>query len=88
MAAGDLKTWKTYVSRWARIQEACIALADADSDDDVAYRRAEVRLRKTLIECGWRPPGKKSKRGETIARFQLSLWRETQGNVRARVSHG
>lgn len=75
MSAGDLKVWKTYVTRWARVQEACIALADADSEDDVAYRRAEVRLRKTLIECGWRPPGNKPKRGERLARVQLTLWR-------------
>lgn len=75
MPPGDLKVWKTYVSREARIQEACIAIADADSDDDAAYHRAWVRFRKTLVECGWRPPGKKPKRGERIVRYQLTLWR-------------
>lgn len=80
MAAGDLKNWKTYVSRWARIQEACIALADADSDDDVAYRRAEVRLRKTLIECGWRPPEAHRRRAVRRAALQLVLWRNTNSD--------
>jgi hypothetical protein len=33
---------------WSRILEGCIALADADSEDDLAFRRAEDRLRKAI----------------------------------------
>ena len=51
---GDLKCGKAYVSEWARIQEAIIAVADADSEDDRAARRAQVRFMKTLKDLGWR----------------------------------
>lgn len=80
--ASDLKVWRNYISAWARIQEACIAVADADADDDAAYHRARVRFRKTLIECGWRPPHeRKSKRGERLIKFQLTLWRNYNEGV-------
>jgi hypothetical protein len=56
---GELKRGKTYVTEWARIQEACIAVADADAEDDGAYRRAQVRLMKTMKDLGWRKTERK-----------------------------
>jgi hypothetical protein len=47
---------RVYASPAARILEAAIALADADSEDDEAWHRSWVRLRKTLVETGWTPP--------------------------------
>ena len=38
----------------ARLREAALALADADSEDDRAARRAQVRFMKTLKDLGWR----------------------------------
>jgi hypothetical protein len=54
MDPGDLKCGKAYVSEWARLQEACIAVADADAEDDREYRRAQVRLMKALKDLGWK----------------------------------
>jgi hypothetical protein len=59
MDPGDLKHGKAYKTEWARIQEACIAVADADAEDDRAYRRAQVRLMKTLKDLGWKKAGPK-----------------------------
>lgn len=51
---GDGK--RRYATAKARVIEAAISLADCDSEDDVAYHRCWIRLRKTLIETGWTPP--------------------------------
>jgi hypothetical protein len=54
MASSELKDGKTYVTEWARIQEAIIAVADADSDDDgTQYHRARNRFWKTLRDLGY-----------------------------------
>jgi hypothetical protein len=45
-----------YASPAARILEAALAIAEADSEDDAAWHRCWVRLRKTLVEVGWTPP--------------------------------
>jgi hypothetical protein len=70
----ELMDGKTYRTRNGRILEAMIAIADCDSDDDVAYHRAWVRWRKTMIECGWRPP--QERRKASMVTNQLPLWRQ------------
>jgi hypothetical protein len=47
---------REYGSPVARILEAAISIADADSDDDRAWHRSWMRLRKTLLDLGWAPP--------------------------------
>jgi hypothetical protein len=55
-AARELMDGRSYRRRDARILEAVIALADADSEDEAEYHRAWARLFKTLIDLGWMPP--------------------------------
>lgn len=37
-----------FLSTWDRLHAAALDLADADTEDDAAYRRAEDRLRKAI----------------------------------------
>ena len=37
-----------FCSTWDRLHAAAIDLAEADSEDDIAYQRAEDRLRKAV----------------------------------------
>jgi hypothetical protein len=73
MASSELKDGKTYRTREGRILESMIAVVDADADDDVAWHRAWVRWRKTMLECGWRPPA--TQRRPSQVTNQLPLWR-------------
>src|SRR6266498_2523986 len=58
-----------YASPRARLLEAVIAIADADSEDDgTALHAAWCRFRKTLLDLGWTPPGC---RLERIERFEV-----------------
>jgi len=45
-----------YATPVARLLECAISIADADSEDDEAWHRSWMRLRKTLVETGWTPP--------------------------------
>lgn len=60
----------------ARLLEAVLAWADADTDDDVAYHRAEMRHAKAmeahLLAKGWRPPERPKKR-QSVAAESLSF---------------
>ncbi len=62
----SLKRGKSYVTARDAIMEAAIALADCDSDSEVAWHRAWMRLRWVLVSHGWRPPRK----GQTRRRVQ------------------
>lgn len=42
-----------YESPFQRLVAAAIALADADSEDDVAFNRALDRLRKASLDHAW-----------------------------------
>ncbi len=59
----DLRSGGRYDSPTGRILEAAIAIADADSEDDAAWHRGWMRLRKTLVELGWKPPPSKTHHG-------------------------
>jgi hypothetical protein len=53
--AGELAEGGRYKSRRAIVLEAIIAIADADSEDDVAYHRAWCRLWEAMRAAGWAP---------------------------------
>jgi len=78
MATGELKNGKAYISERARIQEAILAIADADADDDgTAYHRGWVRFRKAMISCGWKPPRPRPRVVRRVVAIQLPLpWRQ------------
>ncbi len=60
-----------------RIQEAIIAIADADAEDDRAYHAAWVRFWKALADTGWRAPC--GRRNSAAMGEQLRFrWRETR----------
>jgi hypothetical protein len=53
---GELKEGRQYVSRQAIVLEACINIADTDSEDDKAWHAAWVRFWTTFRRLGWTPP--------------------------------
>jgi hypothetical protein len=76
MGSSDLKDGKAYVSERARIQEAIIAVADADSEDDgTAYHRAWSRFWKTLRDLGYQKRGSKVCRRRITTQLALP-WRD------------
>ena len=64
-----------YSSSRERILESMLAIVDADAEDNAAYHRAWVRWRKTMLECGWRPPGQHKPKPSMVTN-QLPLWRQ------------
>jgi hypothetical protein len=80
MASSELKDGKAYRTEEGRLLEACIAWVDADADDPTSFHRGKMRLRKTLIDQGWTPPGQRVHRPRprpSMLTNQLPLpWRQ------------
>ena len=76
MASSELKDGKHYRTREGRILEAVLAIADCDDEDATEWHRVWVRWRKTMIDCGWKPPQVNRARPSMLTN-QLPLpWRQ------------
>jgi hypothetical protein len=70
---GDRKTRHDYAEpgSFTRVEEAALAYADADSEDDASFWRARTRLRVSVL--AFRMPGRQRKREIEALEAQLAL---------------